>query len=112
MKVQTQAQGLTTVLVPHGPLIVGECADFRGAYDAATAAKARRVVVDMADVPYLDSAGLELLLELGGPQVPLQRRPKFAALSETCLEAMELTDVLPRLDVFDTVENALRSCQQ
>ena len=52
-----------------------------------------------------------MLLELCGvSHAPLQH-PKLAALSETCMEALQLTDVLPRLEVYDTVENALRSCQ-
>lgn len=72
----------------------------------------KRVVLDLADVPYLDSSGIELLLELCGVQVAPHQRPKLAALSETCLEALELTSILTRLEVFDTVENALRSCQR
>jgi hypothetical protein len=66
----------------------------------------------MADVPYLDSGGIELLLELCGAHLSPHQRPKLAALSETCMEALELTDVLPRLEVYDTVDNALRSCKR
>lgn len=112
MKVQTQPHGNVTVLVPHGPLVTDEGMDFRHAIDDATTAKARRVVVDLSDVPYLDSSGIGLLLELCSLHLAPQGRPKLAALSETCREALELTDVLPRLEVFDTVENAVRSCRQ
>lgn len=112
MKVETQAQGNMTVVLPHGPLIAEEMIDFRRAVEEVTAAQSRRAVVDMADVPYLDSGGIELLLELSNVNLPPRQRPTLAALSETCLEALELTDVLPRLEVFDTVESALRSCQQ
>ena len=112
MKVQTQPHGNVTVLLPHGPLVAEEMIDLRRAIESSTAAAGQRVIVDMADVPYLDSGGIELLLELCGAHLSTHQRPKLAALSETCMEALELTDVLPRLEVYDTVENALRSCQR
>lgn len=112
MKVQSQPQGNVTLVAPHGPLIAEEAIDFRRAVDETTVSSARRVVIDMSDVPYVDSAGIELLLELCGVHLAPHHRPTLAALSETCMEALELTDALPRLEVFDTVENALRSCRQ
>jgi anti-anti-sigma factor len=112
MKVHTQPHGTLSVVVAHGPLIAEEMIDLRRAVESAAAAGNRHVVVDMTDVPYLDSSGIELLVELCGLQNLVHQRPKLAALSETCLEALELTDVLPRLEVYDTVENALRSCRR
>lgn len=112
MKVQSQPHGSVTVLVPHGPLVGEESLDFRRALETALAAQVKRVIVDMTDVPYVDSTGLETLLELCNAALAPHLRPKLAALSETCREALELTDLLPRLEVFDTVENALRSHQR
>ncbi len=112
MKIHTQPHGNVSVVVAHGPLIAEELIDLRRAVDKAAATGNRHVVVDLADVPYLDSSGIEMLLELCGPQNVLHQRPKLAAVSETCMEALELTDVLPRLEVYDTVENALRSCRR
>jgi anti-anti-sigma factor len=111
VKIQSEPHGATTLLVTHGPLVTDELIDLRRALETA-GATSKHVVVDLADVPYLDSQGIELLLELCGEQLPTLRRPRLAALSETCLEALELTDSLQRLEVFDTVENALRSCRQ
>jgi anti-anti-sigma factor len=111
VKVQTQNQGNVTVLALHGPLVTDELVDVRRALQTA-GGDVRRTVLDMADVPYLDSSGIELLLELCDIHRSPHQRPKMAAVSETCLEALELTDALPRLDVFDTVENAIRSCQR
>jgi anti-anti-sigma factor len=112
MKVDTQPHGNVIVVVGHGPLVAEELADLRRAVMAAAAAGGRHVVVDLSQVPYLDSTGIELLLELCGPQNLTRQRPRLAAPSETCLEALQLTDVLPRLEVFDTVENAIRSCRR
>jgi anti-sigma B factor antagonist len=112
MKVQSQPHGHASVLAAHGPLIAEELIDLRRAVETAVAAGTKRVVIDLADVPYLDSSGIELLLELCGVSHAPLKHPKLAALSETCMEALQLTEVLPRLEVYDTVENALRSCQQ
>ncbi len=112
MKVRSEAHGHVTLLAAHGPLTAEELIDLRRAVETATASGAKRVVIDMADVPYLDSAGIELLLDMGDAQLPAHLRPTLAGLSETCMEALELTDVLPRLEVFDTVDNALRSCRR
>jgi anti-anti-sigma factor len=111
MKVQTQNHGNVTVLALHGPLVTDELADVRRALKPASG-DLRHPIIDMTDVPYLDSSGIELLLEFCGVHLSPHQRPKMAALSETCREALELTDALPRLDVFDTVENAMRSCQR
>jgi stage II sporulation protein AA (anti-sigma F factor antagonist) len=112
VKIESQGHNSVTVVVPHGPLIGEESLDLQRAVDTAFTSGARRVVLDLADVPYLDSGGIELLLEIGNVTRAPQQRPTLAAVTETCMEALELTDVLPRLEVFDTVENALRSCQR
>ena len=68
-----------------------------------------RVVIDMSGVPYFDSAGIQAVLALSTSDRAAPFRPKLAALTETCRDALDLTNVIARLDVFDTVENAARS---
>lgn len=107
----THIHGAAAVVTPHGPLIGDELPDLRVALDKARRSHSGRVVLDLASAPYVDSLGIELLLETcarGGPG----HKPRVAALTEPCREALELTDVLGRLDVYDSVENALRSCQR
>lgn len=108
MKVDSEPFGLVTVVTPHGPLTRDELADFVTATEDAVVAKDGRVVLDMHDVPYLDSGGIEALLTLCGAAGALVR-PRLAQLEETCREALSLTAVLDKLDVFDTVESAVRS---
>lgn len=155
MKIDLQQHGNTAVLVPHGPLIRDELEKFRERAAGALRMHAGRVVLDMSQVPFLDSGGIEALLELfsahpaaGGIELPPSmagdesrmangeertqepggsdamrpsplaprnstaagpRGGRLAALTETCREALDVTDSLTRLDVFDTVESALRS---
>jgi anti-anti-sigma factor len=109
MKVEAQPHGSVSVLIPHGPLAGEELDAFRQELQAAIDQKSGRVVLDMNDVPYLDSTGIQALLELCTGQQAAAARPRLAQLGETCREALDLTNVLPRLTVFDTVENAIRS---
>jgi anti-anti-sigma factor len=111
MKIHTQTHGTAAVLAPYGPLVADDLNDLRAAVTDSAARQSGRVVIDMANVPYLDSAGIELLLETCSLS-QTGRRPRLAALTETCRDALELTDVLPRLGTYDTVENALRSLQR
>ena len=109
MKVDTQLHGSVSVLAPHGPLAGDELEGFCRALSLAIDQKSGRVVLDLEDVPYLDSGGITALLDLCTGQQAAAARPRLAQLGETCREALELTDVLTRLTVFDTVESAIRS---
>lgn len=109
MKIDTQIHGSIAVLVPHGPLATDSTAAFRRQVQLAGDQKQGRLVIDCRDMAYLDSQGIEALLELCGERRSAASRPKLAQLNETCREALNLTEVLSRLEVFDTVENALRS---
>ena len=108
MKVEATSQGSVTVLVPHGPLTRDEEPDFRRVAGQSLADRHGRVVADLTDVPYVDSRGIEMLLEMFGEATTLLK-PTIACVNETCREALDLTDVLDKLDVYDTVESALRS---
>jgi anti-anti-sigma factor len=112
MKIQTEAHGNVHVIVPHGPLVRDDVDDFRRTVETAMVGQGMRVVLDLADVPYVDSIGIETLSELCDVSLSVHVRPKLAGLTDTCREALELTNVLGRVEAFDTVDNALRSCQR
>ncbi|RMF83612.1 MAG: anti-sigma factor antagonist [Planctomycetota bacterium] len=108
MRVDVQSSGSVAVLTPHGPLIRDEVEDFDRVVRDSIKARDGRVVIDFQHVPYLDSAGIEALLEVASA-TPSVTSPRFAQLGDTCREALDLTNVLAQLDVFDTVEHAIRS---
>lgn len=112
MKITRQDHGAVVVLAPHGPLIADELPDFRREVSAALSARTVRTVIDMSDVPYLDSSGLEALLELGCAPAASLKRVKLAALTDCARVALDITDILPRLEVFDTVNDAIRGCRR
>lgn len=109
MKIDMQIHGTVAVLVPHGPLTAEQAEEFVGRLKAAVDQRQGRVVLDLRDVPYLDSRGIEMLIAMCGERREALLRPKVTHLGDTCREALDLTGVLSRLDTFDTVENAIRS---
>jgi anti-anti-sigma factor len=109
MRVDLQLHGSVSVIVPHGALVGDDLEEFAQQLEAAIDQKSGRVVLDMSDVPYLDSAGIAALAELCAGRQAASAGPRLAQLSETTREALDLTDVLERLTVFDTVESAIRS---
>src|SRR5262245_56299738 len=109
MKIDAQTHGTTAVLTPHGPLAADGLPEFRNQLHAAIQQRQGRVVLDFRNVPYLDSGGIETLLDACGERRSVSARPKLTHLNDTCREALHLTDALARLEVYDTVENAIRS---
>lgn len=109
MKIDVQIHGTVAVLVPHGPLTTEQVDEFLGKLKMTAEQRQGRVVVDCRDVAYLDSRGIEALLNSCGERRAVLDRPKLTNLGDTCREALDLTNVLGRLDTFDSVENALRS---
>lgn len=98
------------IITLAGQVSIGEgVADLRKALTSASRQPGRRVVVDMADVPFVDSAGLgELvagsrrLAESGGSLCVAAARAKVADL----IRLTRLDDLIP---VHATVEEALEN---
>jgi anti-anti-sigma factor len=108
MKIDKRVRGAVAVLIPHGPLTADEVDDFRTAVADARTQRARLVILNMSNVPYLDSAGIETVLDLCG-QPSSATQPRLTNLGDACREALDLTDALAQLSVFDTVDSAVRS---
>lgn len=111
MKLSTQQHGSVRVVSPHGALAGDDVQVFREETAHNASQSGGRVVLDMQDVPYLDSAGIEALLDTCAASGATELM-RIANLTETCREALDLTDTLQRLYVFDTVENAIRSLRR
>ncbi len=109
MKVELQQQGSITVVIPHDALTESSVTELRDALDGEAGRAGARLVLDMADVAFVDSAGIELLLALAGESAAGAARPRVVGLTETVREALYLTDTLKRFFVFDSVEAAVRS---
>ncbi len=109
MKIDVGKLGSVTVLTPRGPLTQVDAEDFQTAAEDARVRTNGRLVLDLAQVPYLDSRGVEVLWDLADRQHAGGQTMRVAACPELCREIFELTGVAAVLDVFDTPESAVRS---
>ena len=109
MKITDQRQGAVTVIRPSGPLTADVAPMLRQHVQRELAANLGRIVVDMSEIPYVDSAGLETLLELTEEMGDSAQVLKLCGANKTVREVLTLTDLTPQFDHFEDVTTAVRS---
>ncbi len=109
MKIEHQQVGSVDVLKPLGALVEDDTEQFGRALMARLRVPNPRLVVAMAEVAYMDSAALELLLDGADEAVDRAVSLKLACVPPTCREILELTGLTERFQLFEDVEDAVRS---
>ena len=109
MKVLEQSQGAVTVVKPSGPLIATDADEFRERALALADQNLGRMVIDASAVTYVDSRGLEVLLDLTEQMQNGGRALKLCATNSTVTESLKLTGLWNMFEYFDDVNQAVRS---
>ncbi len=109
MKIRRQKYGSVEVLGPDGPLTDEESEAFIDHMEAELASPNPRIVVDLHDVSFIDSFGIEAMLQFAGELKSRNLPLKLAMLTPTCREILELTDLSREFEIYDEVEDAVRS---
>ncbi len=109
MQIKEQTQGAVMVLGPEGALTQDDAEQFKGRLTEALAESSGRVVVDLSAVPFVDSRGLEVLVEANEVLIDGGRSLKLCGINETIREVMDLTGLALRFDHYDDTNSALRS---
>lgn len=109
MNIQEQTQGAVTVLKPDGPLVDRPAEEFKLRLMEALNATMGRFVVDMSAVPYVDSRGLESLLDVTEQLGEGGQALKLCGVSKTVREVLELTELVSLFEHFEDVNAAVRS---
>lgn len=104
-----QRHGAVIVVKPDGPLVQDDAI----ALSEATLGKSRellgRLAIDLSASPYIDSVGLETLLELADELDKCGQTLRLASVSATVREVLDLTDLTNRFEFHDDVNLAVRS---
>jgi anti-anti-sigma factor len=98
----------TTILKLDGPLKLATMFEFQGQFRAMTP---QVLIVDLSDSPYMDSAGLGLLMNYYVSAQNHGRKILLACVNERIQALLELTKVDGILKGFPTVEAAEASLQ-
>lgn len=108
MKSNLYQVGSTQVLAVADALTQAECAELKDLIGRAAAGGGGRVAVDLSEVPFVDSAVLELLLEASRDCAARGGRLKLVSPSANCVEILRLTDLRSRFEIQGSVEEATR----
>lgn len=109
MKIEVQVQSGVAILQLQGEFTVESMKSFADALALAKAEQPRGLLLDMSRVILMDSAALEQLITLH-EDCRRQNCPlKLAGLDETCRKILEITRLLPRLDTYSDLAEAMKS---
>ncbi|MGP1347221.1 MAG: STAS domain-containing protein [Phycisphaerales bacterium] len=109
MNIAEQDIGAVRVLRPSGALLVADVESFLSRSRAVITASRGRMALDLSEVHYLDSAGLEALLEVAESLSVVGGVLRVCGANETVREVLELTGVGGYLEHFDSATDAARS---
>jgi anti-anti-sigma factor len=109
MEITQSRQGAVTVLKPAGPLVGDDAAQFLREAREAAQRSLGRLVIDVSAVPYVDSGGLEALLDVTESISEGGRSLRLCAAAETLREVLDITGLSERFEHYEDVHCAVRS---
>jgi len=107
-----ESQGAVDVVKPRAPLCHDNAGELLETVSTQLSKGQPMVVLDMGDVPLVDSAGLDSLLDV---QQSLHSRGgivKLAGVTQLCQEILRITGVNQQFESHPDVKNAVRSFVQ
>jgi anti-sigma B factor antagonist len=109
MDILTTSQGAVTVLKPNGPLAAADADGFSKLALAEAVKQQGRIVVDATAVPFLDSRGIEVLIDVSEAMGQSGRALKLCGANQTVRRVLEITGWAGSLEFFDDVNAGVRS---
>ncbi len=109
MQVRSNRLGVATYLTPDGALVEENLTDLEKEVQAARAAGASNLVVDLHRVTFCDSPSLEYLLDLCTSLREEGGSLRLAAAQSTTKEVLTITRLDQSIPVYDDLESAGRS---
>ena len=109
MRIAQEQRGKAVVLAPRGPLIGTEADRLRKRVAKALEEGADPLVLDVSGVPFLDSRGLELLVDTTERLIRGGKALRICGANDLLSEVLELTDIASLFERFDDVDAAVGS---
>ena len=111
MAITTETYGDVAVARLEDELTHDNADRFRAILEAPFEDGIRHFVVDLEKTEYLDNAGLEAISDLVERLEEKGGQAKFSGLGPGCRKIFELTRLDRRVDIFDSLIDAVRSFQ-
>lgn len=109
MRFSEYERGAVKVLKPEGPLRGDDAQEFRDRVVEMAEGSSGRCVVDVSAVQYVDSKGLQALVDAGEHVLHTGRRLKLCGVAEIVRQVLDLTELSPEFEYFANVNAAVRS---
>lgn len=109
MQITRSRQGPVVVLALFGPLVEAEADLLAQSVEECYNEGATRLVLDLARVPFVDSAGLEMLQTLVGQAGRRGGDFRIATINDVCRDIFEATRMSGLLQLYDSRDAAVRS---
>lgn len=109
MEIQEQRHGAVTVIKPVGALAQTDADQFRTHITGVLGRSLGRFVVDASAIPFVDSRGLEILVDLSEDMASSGQAMRLCGVSDTLREVFDLTDTASLFEHYEDVETAVRS---
>ncbi len=106
---QLSQQGAVNVLEGQGPLNEAAATGVRELLDQCVAHGQPRIVVSLHEVPLIDSAGLEVLLDVRDACLRRGGTLAVASPNSLCRDILHVTGLDQQLDLHDDVLSAIGS---
>lgn len=109
MKIDAKKVGTVDVITPSGALVDDDAEAFVASVQKRLESPNPRFVLDLHEVPYLDSRGIEGIVDAATDLRKRGGRLRLAAVTATCREVLELTGQAQHVEFFDETQDAVRS---
>lgn len=109
MDIQETRHGAVTVVRPVGALVAADALQVRQKLDSVATRSLGRFVIDASAVAFLDSAGLETLVEAAESMAASGQALKLCGANETVREVLDLAEVISLFEFFADPGDAARS---
>ncbi len=109
MDITKSQQGTSTNMTVHGAVVEEELERFDNAISECLSLGTPKIVLELSEVPFIDSAGLEMLLDLVSRVGKVGGEIRLAALNEVCREIFCATRMDNFFQLFEDTSSALRS---
>lgn len=109
MEIVEHNHGAVTVIRPVGPLARPEADELLGRMRDVRARSLGRLVLDASGISYVDSRGLEVLVEVADELAQGGQGLKICGANDVLREVFELTELTPAFQHFEDANAAVRS---
>ena len=109
MNINHTKEGSVTILQPVGPAVAAEVEEFDNALMRQQRNWTRRIVLDMSEIPFFDSTGLEILCKHHRWFSEHGLELKLAGLTDMSRNILDLTRISKRFLMFADTSSAVRS---